>query len=299
MAKTIAKTKKPALKKKAKAKISVKVKLGRKSQTQPFLKKGEPKPFRLENVKGKGPGIIVCDHAASLLPKILEKKFGVSQQDMLKHIAWDIGTEDAALYISKKLDMPAFIAAYSRLVVDLNRDPAHAESIPSVSDHIAVPGNAGISNAARQERLEALFWPYHNAITDEIDDWLARGKRPFILSIHSFTPEMDGIKRPWDIGILWNKEEKLARTFIDALHKKHPEYLIGENEPYSLKDRRLKGSTIQRHAEKRGLPYVFVEFRQDLINTKAKAVKWANIFIAAMEPVLQSVATTPYKKVRR
>jgi predicted N-formylglutamate amidohydrolase len=265
----------------------------------PLLQKGEKKPFTVVNGKGRGQGLIICDHAAARVPKALQKTFGVSKADMKKHIAWDPGAEIISRQLAKKLDMPAVISSYSRLVVDLNRAPEHPESIPPSSDHIVVPGNAKLTKAARQQRLDELFWPYQDEIGAQVEGFIANDRVPLVIAIHSFTPEMDGFKRPWDIGMLWNKEEKIALTFIAALQKAHPKLVIGHNEPYSLKDGRFAGSTIWRHAEQRGIPYIFVEFRQDLVGTEAKALKWGNMFFKALQPVLADPATFKRRRVKK
>ena len=261
------------------------------------LAKDEAPPFRIENPKGKGAGLIVCDHASNRVPRGL-KNMGVSKADLQKHIAWDIGAEDASRHISKKLDMPAVYASYSRLLVDLNRAPHHAECMVEVSDNIKVPANARLSREARVRRLKEIFWPYQNKIGKEIDRLLKRKQIPILLAIHSLTPEMNGVKRPWHISILWHKEEKIAKKLVAAIRKNHRDLLVGENEPYTLFDERFAGSTICRHAEDRGLPYIFVEFRQDLIDTKEKAARWADIFLEALKPLLESPEVLSGRKVR-
>lgn len=252
-----------------------------------LLAPNEPKAFRLENLRGRGVGLIICDHASNRVPRSL-KNLGMRKEDLLKHIGWDIGGEDASLYLSKALDMPAVLASYSRLVLDLNRAPAHRECMADVSDHIQVPANKGLSKAERARRLKEIYQPYQNQIGKQVDLLLKRKKTPLLIAVHSFTPEMDGIKRPWHIAILWHREEAIAKRVIREIRKNHPDVLVGENEPYTLNDERFKGSTMCCHAEERGLPYIFVEFRQDLINTREKAHYWADLFLQAIKPVIDS-----------
>src|SRR5690606_16700131 len=182
-------------------------------------------------------------------------------------------------------DMPAVLAAYSRLVVDLNRDPARAGVIPASSWGTPVPGNRKLSAAARRRRLDSLFWPYHDAVGAQVDRFFGKGRVPLLLFIHSFTPVANGEKRPWHIGVMWKEEEKIARTIIRALRRHYPQYKVGANQPYDLGDAQFRETSFWRHAVRRGAPYVFVEFRQDLIDTPAKAARWGNIFIKALQPV--------------
>ena len=262
-----------------------------------ILSPGEAPPFRIENARGRGIGLVVCDHASNRVPRAL-KDLGLKKADLKKHIGWDIGAEDASLHIGRTLDMPVVLANYSRLVLDLNRAPHHEECIAETSDHIKIPGNTGLSKNDRERRLKEIFWPYQNKIGKMLDTFANKKQVPVLLAIHSLTPEMDGVKRPWHISVLWNREEKVAKQIVQEIRSKHPDFLVGENEPYTLFSDRFPGSTVWRHAEERNLPYVFVEFRQDLIDTREKAVNWANILLQAMRPVLENPATYQGRKMK-
>lgn len=262
-----------------------------------ILSPGEQPPFRIENAQGKGIGLVICDHASNRVPRSL-RDLGLKKADLKKHIGWDIGAEDASLHIGRTLDMPVVLASYSRLVLDLNRAPHHEECIVETSDHIKVPANEGLSKADREQRLKEIFWPYQNKVGKMLDVFMGRRQIPILLAIHSLTPEMDGVKRPWHISILWNREEKIAKQVVKEIRNSRPDFLVGENEPYTLFSDRFPGSTIWRHAEERNLPYIFVEFRQDLIDTREKAVAWANILLQAMRPVLADPATYQGRKIK-
>lgn len=267
------------------------------SRVTRVLSPGELPPFRVENAQGKGIGLIVCDHASNRVPRAL-KDLGLKKSALKQHIGWDIGAEDASLHISRVLDMPVVLAHYSRLVVDLNRAPQHSECIPEVSDHIKIPANATLSKKDRERRLTEIFRPYQNKVGALLDRFVGKKQVPVLLAIHSLTPEMDGVKRPWHISILWNREEKIAKQVVRAIRKNHPDLLVGENEPYSLLNSKFPGSTVWCHAEERGLPYVFVEFRQDLISTKENAAYWAEILLQAMRPVLENPETYAGRKIK-
>ena len=297
-------SRKPAQKKKKPVKKKSVKTAAVKSQKRPVPKRprrilspGEPPPFRIENGRGKGVGLVVCDHASNRVPRSL-KDLGLRKADLKKHIGWDIGAEDASLHIGRTLDMPVVLANYSRLVLDLNRAPHHEECIAEVSDHVKIPANIGLSKAQREQRLKEIFWPYQNKIGKMLDVFARREQIPVVLAIHSLTPEMDGVKRPWHISILWNREEKIAKQIVREIRNLHPDLLVGENEPYTLFSDRFPGSTIWRHAEERNLPYIFVEFRQDLIDTKEKAVAWANKLLEAMRQVLENPATFQGRKMK-
>jgi len=286
--KTVKKTaKKAAAKKPTKAKAALRI-----------IGKGEKPPVRIENLTGKGRAVVVCDHASNRVPKSL-KNLGLGKKDLAKHIAWDPGTEVIGKYLSKALDAPAVYAQYSRLVVDLNRGEDNKECMRDESDHIRIPRNVGLTDAEREQRLNEIFWPYHAAIDKAVTRFTGKGIIPMFLSIHSFTPKMDGFKRPWEIGILWNHEEKLARQLAKNLRAQNPGMTVGENEPYSLKSVNYSKNTISTHAEGRGLPYIIVEFRQDLVGDRKGALKWGKIFLKALQPILDDKATYTQRKPRR
>ncbi len=238
--------------------------------------------------RGTGAGLILCDHASNRVPAVF-KNLGLPKAELERHIAYDIGTDAVGRRLSRALKMPAVLARYSRLVVDLNRAHRHRECIPSTSDRTKIPANAKLSAAGREKRLKRYFHPYHAAVEKRIDALVKKHKLPVLVAVHSFTPEMDGVKRHWHMGILWNRQEKLSRRVVAELRRNNPEILVGENEPYSLKNERFPGSTVWRHAEQRGLPAIVVEFRQDLIDTPAGVRKWTDLFLRALKPVLRDL----------
>ena len=121
-----------------------------------ILSPGEPPPFRIENSQGRGVGLVICDHASNRVPRSL-KDLGLKKTDLKKHIGWDIGAEDASLHLGRSLDMPVVLANYSRLLLDLNRAPHHAECIAEVSDHVKIPANTGLSRGDREQRLKEIM----------------------------------------------------------------------------------------------------------------------------------------------
>lgn len=254
--------------------------------TDTLLGPNDPPPFYIENPEGRAPYFIVCDHASNRVPEKLGK-LGVSDENMQKHIGWDIGAADVTKYLCEKLDARAIMANYSRLVIDLNRSIGHPGSMLPISDHIEVPGNQNIPGDQVQQRLNEIFHPYHREVERQINAFHDRGIVPVIISIHSFTEYMDGFDRPWEIGILWNKDDRVAPRLIENLRKNNPDLQIGDNEPYSIQEDNSYSNTIETHAEDCGLPSAIVEFRQDLISTLEGAIKWGDIFLESLVPILE------------
>lgn len=261
---------------------------------KPLLQKGEPGPVKVERNKPKYAGVVTCEHASNRLPKALKKNFGVPRAALDDHIGLDIGAADVSRHIAEKLGMPAVYSQYSRLVFDVNRHVRAASATPKISDPlrdgpIEIPGNMKLTPVVKAARAAALHAPYQAAVKAEIDAQVAAGLSPFVLSVHSCTPWMHGKKRPWHIGVLWDHDEKTGRALIRALEKQNPRLCIGDNEPYSLKDDRMKWAAVRHHAGRRGLPHVLVEFRNDLVGTPAGARKWGDILIKALLPLLEKV----------
>ena len=210
--------------------------------------------------------LIVADHASNRIPAEID--LGLPLRLLDEHIAVDIGVDPLARALSRRLDCPALIAGISRLVVDLNRDPDDPNTIPQVSDGRHIPGNQSLSEGERSDRLARFWWPYHEALAAAIE----RLSPQLIVNLHSFTPRLASRpdeERPWQIGILYNGDDRAARIAITMLRSEG--IATGDNEPYSG---RHLNATMNRHAESRGLPYVGIEVRQDLIDHSAGVEKW-------------------------
>jgi predicted N-formylglutamate amidohydrolase len=242
----------------------------------------DPPPYLALTSAGAAPVLITCDHASNRVPHALGT-LGLAPAELARHIGWDIGAAEVSRRLATRLDAPAILANYSRLVIDCNRDPDDATFIPETSDGVAIPGNRGLSDEVRAARRGAIFAPYHAAIAAWLEPQLARGVAPVVLSIHSFTPVMAGRARPWHVGILWDADPRIPVPLLEAL-RADPALVVGDNEPYSARD--PHGYTIEHHAVSRGLPHVAIELRQDLIAQGDGARAWADRLADALKPIL-------------
>lgn len=168
-------------------------------------------------------------------------------------------------------------------MIDCNRAPGEKQSIPEISDGVRVPGNCSLPPAEAARRRAALFDPYHEAIEREIGRLRRRKKVPAVLSIHSCTPVMNGVERPWHIGVLHDRDPRIAEPLMANLASRG-DVCVGDNQPYT--GRGQAGKTMHTHAHDVGLPHVMVEIRQDLIDTHAGAAAWARILGDALAPIL-------------
>jgi predicted N-formylglutamate amidohydrolase len=226
--------------------------------------------------------LLICDHASKAVPHELQD-LGLTPAQLDRHIGWDIGAAAVARRLAQRLDACAVLAGASRLVIDVNRDPADPTSIPVVSDGLRIPGNVALSAAERERRIQRFFLPYHAAIDAQVARLQAHCEAPALFSVHSFTPRMEGgAPRPWHIGVLWNRDPRIAVRLIENL-RKVPDLVVGDNEPY---DGKLVAYSLNRHGGTRGLPHCAVEIRQDLAADDTQAERWAEILATALRPIL-------------
>lgn len=251
------------------------------SQSPP-LAPDDPAPVEIVEIIDETPALLTCDHASRAVPRRLAG-LGLEPGLIERHIGWDIGAAEVTRRLARALALPAILSGYSRLVIDCNRDPADRNSIPETSDGIPVPANRALSAAEREARHAGCFAPYHRAIAARLERFLAAGVAPALLSIHSFTPVMNGSARPWHVGILWDADPRIPVPLLAAL-RADPALVVGDNQPYSARE--PAGYTVRHHAAAQGLPHVAIELRQDLIGTAEGASLWADRLAAALSPIL-------------
>jgi predicted N-formylglutamate amidohydrolase len=248
----------------------------------PLIAETDPPAVEFCHERGQTPVLLTCDHASRRVPKALDN-LGLPDELLARHIGWDIGAAEATRRLAPLLDAPAILAGYSRLVIDCNRRPEDSSLIPRESDGVAIPGNANLSASERGARREAIFDPYHGAIAAWIAAKRAHGIAPAVISIHSFTPVMKGVPRPWHVGVLWDGQGRIALPLLTAL-RAEPGLVVGDNEPYSARE--PVGYTQRHHAFEAGLPHVAIELRQDLVADAQGAALWAERLARALKPIL-------------
>jgi len=236
---------------------------------RPLLAPDEPPAFEIINADGRGSAVLLCDHASRRIPRRVGD-LGLDAAALRDHIAWDPGAAEVARRLSDLLDAPLIASGYSRLVIDCNRPLQSPESVTERSAGIVIPGNLTLTPAERAARIDALFRPYHYAVDALLDD--RRDRATAVLSIHSFTPTLNGGHRPWHAGISHWRDRRLAERLLAAL-RRDTTLTIGDNQPYPI-DEDMDYS-VPVHDDGRGLPAVMIEIRQDVIATAAAAAAWA------------------------
>ena len=253
----------------------------------------EAPPFEVVNRGGAANLLLICDHASRLLPRAYDD-LGLEATQLRRHLAWDIGAADVTRRLAAKLDAPAVLSGYSRLIIDCNRALDDPTSIVVIGDGVVVGGNRDLATGEAERRADALYRPYHRAIGEALQRFAERGVAPALISIHSFTPTLDGIPRPWHIGILWDRDPRLARPLLEML-RAEPALCVGDNRPYS--GRHNYGYSIVVHGARAGLPHVLIEIRQDLIEGRRGAGRWADLLASVIgralsDPDLFRIAPT-------
>jgi predicted N-formylglutamate amidohydrolase len=205
---------------------------------------------------------------------------GVSEAELRRHIAWDIGIADVGRRLAAHLDAFLITQTYSRLVIDANRRPGSPQSIVTVSEGTRIPGNEGLGADAAAQRADAIFHPYHERIREELDARAAHSRRAILVTLHSFTPVFLARARSWHAGVLYNRDARLARIMLDLL-REEPALVVGDNEPYAASEQ--TDYALVEHGERRGLLNVEIEIRQDLIEQQAGQVQWAERLARLLE----------------
>ena len=237
-----------------------------------LLSPDEPGPFRVLNPLAEIPLLLICDHASHRFPKTLGD-MGLDPFARRCHLAVDIGAGRLTESLAKSLGVTAVLHNYSRLVVDCNRQLMDPGAFLEYGDGILVPGNRNLHAADKELRATALYWPYHCAIDEQVQRLAKAGRPTVFISIHSFTPVLNGESRSWQMGVLWDKDEETRKIFLEGL--RDAGYLVGDNEPYSGKA--PQDFTIDHHAEEHDLPHVGIEIRQDLIDDEAGVAEIAEV----------------------
>lgn len=237
-----------------------------------------PDPVEVLNEAGTNDIVLTCEHASNHIPAEYAG-LGLPPHELTRHIAWDIGVAAVTRELARRLDAPAFLGTYSRLLIDLNRPVDSPTSIPVRSEATDIPGNTGIGEEEKQRRIERMFTPFHDRIEALLDAREKQGRKSRIVGIHSFTPVFHGVQRPWHVGILYGQSKDYAEALMTEL-RRDPALVVDGNVPYIID--RLEDYAIPVHGEDRGYPAVLVEVRQDLLLTDAGVQEWTDRLYAAL-----------------
>jgi len=252
-----------------------------------LLSSDEPAAFALQNPKAVASVLLVCDHASRRFPSSLGT-MGLDLAARRCHLAWDIGAGELTRRLAESLGITAVLCEYSRLVVDCNRQLNDPGAFLEFGDGIVIPGNSNLQKDDKALRANEIYWSYHNAITHEIERLAKHGIKPVFVSVHSFTPVMKTKLRPWEIGVLWDRDRLTAEMFIQDFRDEG--FVVGDNEPYSGKA--PEDFSIDNHAESQGLRHVGIEIRQDLLHHETGVARLAAIMHKIIASLPERISAT-------
>ena len=245
------------------------------------MPEADPPAVTLVNEQGGSPVVLLCEHASNFIPARYGT-LGLPASELQRHIAYDIGAAEVARQLARDLDAPLALAGYSRLLIDCNRPAGAASLIPARSEATEIPGNRDLSAAERATRDRLFFAPFRDRVAALLEARLSAGRPTVLIGVHSFTPTFLGVRRPWQVGVLYLRAKRLAAALLDGL-RADPALLIGVNEPYRVT---LEGDfTVPWVGEARGIATALFEVRQDLIAEAAGAAAWAGRLAAVLRPI--------------
>lgn len=239
---------------------------------RPILGRSDPHPVMAHAEDRTSPFLVVCDHAGNAVPRTMEN-LGLSETHLQDHIAWDLHAWPVAMALADRLAAPLFGQAYSRLVIDCNRQPTAPDSVPAVSDAVTIPGNAGLTAEQHGHRIASILMPYQNRIARHLREAAPEHAR-CIISVHTFTPALGatGQPRPWHVGLIVGDDRRMHDIAVAHLRDTEPSLVIGDNEPYSVN--MTADYTLPIHAEQAGIPYVEFELRNDLLREASERERY-------------------------
>ena len=236
-----------------------------------LLGEDDPPPVEVVRPGAPSPFFLTCEHAGKIFPMRLGT-LGLDPRELDRHITYDIGAAGVARGLSERLDAHLVMQSYSRLVVDCNRSPGADDFITTRSETTDIPGNRGIDEWQVKARADEIFHPYHDAIAAALDERESSGRMTVLVAVHSCTPVFHGVSRPWHVGVLYEHDPRFALILLELL-KGEGHLCVGDNEPYFMTSD--KDYSVPVHGQRRGLPHVELEIRQDLIETPAGQEEWA------------------------
>ena len=235
-----------------------------------LLADDEPAPVTVEREDSPSEFFLVCEHAGKRIPRRLQE-LGLPAPERERHIAYDIGAGGMSRVMARCLDATLVTQAYSRLVIDCNRSPGVPSAMPQVSESTTVPGNLNIPVDQREARIAEIFTPFHDTVRGLLDRRADASREAVLVTLHSFTPVFKGVSRPWQVGVLYNRDARLGHALLAELADE-PDLCVGDNEPYRVDD--MSDYTIPVHGEQRGIVHVEIEVRQDLLADEAGQRHW-------------------------
>jgi len=252
-----------------------------------LLSADDPAPVEWINHDSDIAVLLLCEHAGNEVPASLNN-LGLTREQLSSHIGWDIGAGELARRLAGKIHAPLILQRYSRLLIDCNRPPGSPDSIPVTSDGTFIPANSDLTQHERLTREDEVFTPLDSALREG----LAKHPRHAVFSVHSFTPRMHGVQRPWNAGFLTRRDHITGAALVRHINQLRPDLTLAVNEPYCIDDE--SDWFIPRYAEANGLNHCLIEVRNDQLQNSAGIDIWVNLLAAAITSLVDELADRGY-----
>jgi predicted N-formylglutamate amidohydrolase len=217
--------------------------------------------------------LVTCEHASQRLPE----PWSWSARDRRwvgTHWAYDLGAAELAREYAAAISGTAVLARFSRLLADPNRPEDSETLFRATAEGEVVELNAAIDPAEREIRLDGYYRPFHEAVDREV----AASHAPILLAMHTFTPLYEGTPRSLEIGVLFDREEALAASLLDAFRAAG--WSAEPNEPYSGRAGLIH--VVERHAKTHGRRAIELEVRQDLAVEPAFRARFVSVLAGVL-----------------
>lgn len=173
--------------------------------------------------------LVSCEHGGNRIPSRYRALFRDHWPLLRTHRGVDFGALRLAREMAAALDAPLLACTVSRLLVDLNRS-LHHRRLWSEASRQAPP-------EMREDILRRYYLPYRSRLEALAAQAIADRKRVVHISCHSFTPELNGVVRGADIGLLYDPsragERQLCRRWRAQLAVHAPAMRVRMNYPYA------------------------------------------------------------------
>lgn len=237
----------------------------------------------VEGAVGPGDLLFVCEHASNHFPACFGT-LGLSDDVRESHVAWDPGALALTRLLAQRFESALVAGGVSRLLYDCNRPPEAESAMPQRSEVFDIPGNMDLSDAERELRVEQIYQPFRATV----EQMLAMVAPQALITVHSFTPVYHGATRSVEIGILHDRDTRLADGMLAAMAGGTHD--VQRNAPYGPED----GVThsLKLYGLQNNVANVMLEVRNDLLRTEAQIAHMADVIEAGLRAALATLA--PY-----
>ena len=172
--------------------------------------------------------LLSCEHGGNRVPEPWQPLLAGQEELLASHRGYDPGVAGFARWLAAQLRAPLHLADVTRLLVELNRSPGH----PGLFSAFTRP----LDRLERERLLQLYYHPYRTAVERHIAQLLTVHDQVCHVSLHTFTPELDGVVRTADIGLLYDPQRTREKTFCrdwqETIARRADGWRVRRNYPY-------------------------------------------------------------------